>query len=129
MKKTIGWSALALFVVCVIAPFVYFFVAKPVVSCEQKILSEFASPSKGRKAVVIRNSCGATTKFRYSVVTVDTNVDIDFSKDYFFSMEGSDDIKVTWNNEYSINLEYGKPSKIFRQAIIWGGEPISYRER
>lgn len=108
---------------------IYWLIETPTVSCDQKIMREFLSPSKERKAVIIRVGCGATTRFRYSAAVIDPKIDTDLSKEYFFSMEGSDEIKVIWDNEYSIVVEHGRPSKIFRKAIVWRGDPIIYHER
>ncbi len=102
-------------------------------------MREFPSPNGKRVGLVMRINCGATTPFVTSVrIRSDGAENFNLDGDVLFSIKGENNVEIVWRNspfldvahaEPALTVVYDKPSSIYRQAIVWGTERISYRER
>ena len=106
-------------------------------NCDHKILREFRSSNGRSVAVVMKTNCGATTPFTVAA-GIRKEAHFDFDRDIFFSIRGNENIEIVWRDspmldvthtEPILTVVYDKPDLIYRQAIVWNTERISYRER
>jgi hypothetical protein len=100
----------------------------PPLSCDQKVIREFPSPNGWQKAVVMRINCHATTAFVTAVVLARAGQEIDLDKQMIFSMKGNDGVLVLWKDT-ALVIEHSKRDRIYRKAVVWDGQPITYIER
>jgi hypothetical protein len=104
-------------------------------SCGHKIVREYPSPNGHRVAMVILTNCGATTPFvssvamKYSGEKFDLDKNFFLEKDFFFSVKGLNDIQVHWNDNSDLTIIFERPELIYRQAIVWRTDRISYQEK
>jgi hypothetical protein len=95
--------------------------------CDHKTVKEFPSPNGKSIAELVVINCGATT--RYASVVKVRNIDApQEGLDYFFAVDGLNDMDVVWDDNYSFTIAYNA-AEIYRQVIIWRGATIKYRER
>jgi hypothetical protein len=49
-------------------------------------------------------------------------------KQMIFSMKGNDGVLVLWKDT-ALVIEHSKRDRIYRKAVVWHGQPITYIER
>ena len=92
-------------------------------------MGEFLSPNNNQVAAVTVVNCGATTSYASTVnIKVVGGPDPD-SDDFFFSVKGRPRIEIVWSDNDSVTVVHGRPDRVYRKAVIWRGQAISYQER
>jgi hypothetical protein len=108
--------------------------------CEDEVKAQYFSPDKSMVALVIVQNCGATSDYATSVEYRSVGENARSRDDYLFSVKGLNNIEVVWATEKvwdpnwsawasPFTIVYDRPKRVNRQAIIWSGQKISYRER
>lgn len=110
-----------------IAIVMYYMNVAPTDLCDHKTIKEFSSPNNKRVAAVVLSNCGATTPFVTSVEVKNIGEKQDI--DYLFSVKGKNDMEVVWNDGASFTIVYQRPTRVYRQVLVWRTERIGYREK
>jgi hypothetical protein len=102
----------------------------PRVDCVFDIMGKFPSPNGRQVALVVREGCGgATNAFVTSVAIKGPGEDFRFEDDRLFSVHSQIAMEIVWSDNNSLTIVYERPYRIYRQLVVWGMMPISYREK
>ena len=109
--------------------------------CGTTVFDEIPSPNKTLKAVVFQIDCGATTDFNTQVAIVkysfDTSGATSLPKGVFIADRGhgsapagmtrGPDIRLTWESDKTLNLQYHRLARVFRSEDKQQGVTIKYQ--
>jgi hypothetical protein len=103
------------------------------VACQQETTGQYLSADGMRTAIVVVTNCGALSDYNTTVAVRNAGENIQFGDDYVFSVKGFNKVDVVWDpiwsGSYKFTIFHDRFERVFRQAIVWKGDKITYRER
>lgn len=100
----------------------------PMYECADTIKATSASPDGAYTATLLERDCGATTNFNQQVRLQKKDENSDRDSDVLFVVEGRPDVKLTWNDDRHLKIEYSvlPSSRVFRSTKEWEDVTIEY---
>lgn len=100
----------------------------PMFECADTIKATSVSPDGFYAATLFERDCGATTNFNLQVKLQKKDENSDRDSDVLFVIEGRPDVKLTWNSDRHLKIEYSMlpSSRVFRSTKEWDDVTIEY---
>lgn len=138
LKVTLGCLG-ALVTVLLLFVVALFFIFRPDQMCENRLIQEDFSPNKKLKTMTFSVDCGATTGFSTQISIVNSDYELEKSDKGNIFIADSDhgkansngeiiQLKAKWIDNETLQIEYAKNARIFKNKTSKKGVRIIYKE-
>jgi hypothetical protein len=104
-------------------------------ACRNEIINQVESPSGVYAATIFQRNCGATSgnNFQVSIFRRDAALDgsgntfvVDYPNNFYQPGHPLPVVKLRWNSESTVTIEYSSGARIFTQAVMIQGINVNY---